>query len=39
MSLAKLRTYNSQLNDIIKQRDLQNPQIKNLIKSLKVICF
>lgn len=37
MSLDKIRGYNSQIRSIIDSRDLNNPDIKKLIKIQKVI--
>lgn len=36
MSTDKIRSYNAQIKDLIDKRDLQNPDIKKLIKIQKV---
>ncbi len=36
MSIEKLRGYNSQIKALLDNRDLKNPDIKNLIKIQKV---
>lgn len=36
MSVDKIRGYNNQLRALIDSRDLQNPDIKKYIKTIKV---
>lgn len=36
MSIDKIRGYNSQIKEILDKRDLNNPDIKKLIKIQKV---
>lgn len=36
MSTQKIKSYNAQIKDLIDRRDLQNPDIKKLIKIQKV---
>lgn len=39
MSTDKIRAYNAQLKGLIDSRDLQNPDIRKLIKIQKVYLF